>query len=89
MSYQAASHKSAMRPAARAWDEDFSRRLMEAGYIKGKAASTAFVNPVTGGQCVVHVDDFTFVADMTEIERMKRLMGEWYESKVKQGTTRR
>ena len=52
-----------MRPAASAWDEDYSKRLAEAGYIKGKAATTAFKNPSTGGQCVVHGDDFTFVAE--------------------------
>jgi hypothetical protein len=72
-----------MRPAASAWEEDFTKKMEKAGYKAGEAASTVFYNKETEGRCVVHGDDFTFVAPEGEIRRMTKLMGEWYEIKVR------
>jgi hypothetical protein len=32
---------------------------------------------------VVHGDDFTFLAEEEELQRMSKLMAEWYEIKVR------
>lgn len=72
-----------MRPAASAWEEDFTGRMKEAGYVAGKAAPTVFFNKATGGRCVVHGDDFTFLALEGEVKRMISLMSQWYDIKVR------
>jgi hypothetical protein len=72
-----------MRPAASAWEEDFTKNMEKAGYKAGTAAPTVFFNKETDGRCVVHGDDFTFLATEGEVRRMTKLMGEWYEIKVR------
>ena len=72
-----------MRPAAQAWETDYSDKLVGAGYARGKAAPTVFYNAVTSGRCVVHGDDFTFLTDEQEGQRMIKLMKQWYDIKVR------
>ena len=43
-----------MRPAASAWEEEYSSKLVEVGFRRGKAATTVFVNEQAGVRCVVH-----------------------------------
>jgi hypothetical protein len=37
-----------MRKAAAGWEEDYSKRLVEAGFTRGKAVPTSFYNKKTG-----------------------------------------
>ncbi len=50
-----------MRPAASAWEADYSDKLGALGMAKGLANSTAFYHPGKEVRCVVHGDDFTFL----------------------------
>ena len=70
-----------MRKAAAGWEEDYSRRLAEVGFKRGRGAPTVFVNEKTGVRLVVHGDDFTFSGERGELEKMKVTMAEWYEIK--------
>ena len=72
-----------MRPAASSWEREYSERLEAAGYIRGKSAPTTFFNPASRSRCVVHGDDFTFMAEDAELKRMANLMSEWYDIKVR------
>ena len=72
-----------MRKAAQAWEDHYVGKLAEAGYVQGRAAPSCFFNKETGGRLVVHGDDFTFLAVEVELERMRRLMAEWYEIKFR------
>jgi hypothetical protein len=72
-----------MRPAASAWEVEYTEKMATAGYAKGKSAPTVFFNAKTGGRCVVHGDDFTFLADEAEVKRMTELMRRWYDIKVR------
>jgi len=51
-----------MRPAASAWERDYTARLEEVGFARGQSAPTVFFNAGDGVRCVVHGDDFTYLA---------------------------
>jgi hypothetical protein len=70
-----------MRKAAAGWEEDYSRRLVEAGFTRGRAVPTAFYNRKTGVRLVVHGDDFTFSGERKELEAVRELMRGWYDIK--------
>jgi hypothetical protein len=72
-----------MRPAANAWESDFTKRLIGEGFARGKASPTVFFRKSTGCRCVVHGDDFTFLADDWEVKQLVKRMQEWYEIKVR------
>lgn len=72
-----------MRPAANAWERDFTVNLESIGFERGKSAPTAFYNPVNGVRCVVHGDDFTFLGFEEDLQDVARAMGSWYELKVR------
>lgn len=72
-----------MRPAGQAWEKDYSQKLEEDGFAKGKAAATVFMNPKTQVRLVVHGDDFTFLGPEKELDIMEEKMGEWYDIKVR------
>ena len=48
-----------MRPAAKAWEEDYAAKLVKEGYKRGVAAPTVFQEEVGDVSLVVHGDDFT------------------------------
>lgn len=72
-----------MRPAASAWEKDYSDRLVEAGFRRGRAAPTVFFNAESGVRAVVHGDDFTFLGRGSELKRVERMMSGWYSLKVR------
>ena len=72
-----------MRPAASAWEMDFSENMKNAGCEKGKSAPTVFFNKDTDSRCVVHGDDFTFLAYEAEIPNIIEKMQAWYDIKVR------
>ena len=72
-----------MRLAAQAWEKDFTQRLEEVGFRRGKSCPTVFFREKTGCRCVVHGDDFTFLSLSDEIENIVRDMQRWYDIKVR------
>ena len=71
------------RPAASSWEKEYTEKLESEGYVRGRAAPTTFYNKEKDARCVVHGDDFTFLAEEEELRRMAELMAKWYEVKVR------
>jgi len=72
-----------MRPAASAWELDFTTKLESIGFQRGRAAPTAFFNRKTGCRLVVHGDDFTFMGCDIDLKEVANEMGKWYEIKIR------
>ena len=72
-----------MRIAASGWEDDYTRRLVEDGFRRSRAASTIFHHPKTQVRVVVHGDDFTFAGTQSELKRIQAKMHEWYDVKVR------
>jgi hypothetical protein len=72
-----------MRPAAKAWEEDYAAKLMGAGFRRGVASPTCFFHPSWGMRIVVHGDDFTITGKQRHLNEFARLMGSWYLMTVK------
>ena len=72
-----------MRPAARGWENDYSKKFTKAGFIQGAAAPTTFYDPVRDLHCAVHGDDFTFLGFEEDLEWATSLMSTWYDVKVR------
>ena len=72
-----------MRPAARAWEEDYATRLLAIGFRRGKASATTFTNDETGIRIVVHGDDFTLLGYEEDLKALAELMKTWYELVVR------
>ena len=71
------------RPAAQAWENEYAKKLEEAGFARGKASPVVFWNPERDLSCVVHGDDFTFSGFHEDLIWIKGLMQEWFEIKVR------
>ena len=72
-----------MRPAASAWEKDYTEKLEGIGFARGKSAPTVFYNAVTLTRCVVHGDDFTFLGYDDDLKDVVEAMQHWYELKVR------
>ena len=72
-----------MRPAASAWEKDYTDRLESIGFVRGTAAPTAFYSPAMDCSCVVHGDDFTFLGYDEDLQKVASDMRGWYELKVR------
>ena len=73
-----------MRPAAKAWEGDYSKRLVEdAGFLKGRASPSMFFNPCSGVRLVVWGDDFTFLGREKDLTDMLEKMKGWYSIKLR------
>ena len=72
-----------MRPAAQAWEEDFTEKLASIGFVRGKSAPTGFFRKDTGCRCVVHGDDFTFLAYDDLGTKIVKDMESWYKLKLR------
>ena len=72
-----------MRPAARAWEDDFSSNLESVGFARGKSAPTVFYREATGCRCVVHGDDFTFMSFDSDGKKVVSDMEVWYNLKLR------
>jgi hypothetical protein len=72
-----------MRPAASAWEKDYTEKLEGIGFARGKSAPTVFYNAVTLTRCVVHGDDFTFLGYDDDLKDVVKAMQDWYELKVR------
>jgi len=72
-----------MRPAASAWESDYSEKLGEFGMKKGRAVPTAFFDESRNMRCVVHGDDFTFLGWEEDLEDVEKYLEKFYELKVR------
>ena len=72
-----------MRPAASAWEKDYTDNLESIGFRRGRAAPTVFYNSATSTRCVVHGDDFTFLGYDDDLRDIIKAFGDWYEIKVR------
>jgi hypothetical protein len=72
-----------LRPAARAWEEDYAAKLVSAGFRRGISAPTAFWHPLIDVSIVVHGDDFTALGPETELRALESQMKSWCEAKTR------
>jgi hypothetical protein len=72
-----------MRPAAKAWEEDYANKLVGVGLKRGIVSPTCFFHPAWGLRIVVHGDDFTITGKHKQLQDFTKLMGEWYLMTVK------
>ena len=72
-----------MRPAAGAWEDDYSLKLAKLGFRKGRAAPTTFYRARDQVRRVVHGDGFTFTGERTALEEIAEEMQKHYELKVR------
>ena len=72
-----------MRPAASAWEREYSDKLAVAGFRKGKSSPTVFYREKTGCRLVVHGDDFTFLTWEDEVAGVIKDMKHWYDIKLR------
>ena len=64
-----------MRKAAAGWEEDYAKKMVAAGFERGKGVPTVFHNRGMEVRVVVHGDDFTFSGTKVELDRMRRKIG--------------
>ena len=72
-----------MRPAAAAWEADYSEHLEQAEFARGKSCPTVFFRKTTGCRCVVHGDDFTFMCAAEQVKAVIENMKAKYDIKVR------
>jgi hypothetical protein len=72
-----------MRPAAKAWEEDYAENLRAFGYALGQTAPTVFRDSVGDVSLVVHGDDFTALGPIEEFNKLEAKMKEWCEDKTR------
>ena len=72
-----------MRPAASAWEADYTERLHMFGMEKGVSVPTAFYHEGRQLRCIVHGDDFTFLGWQEDLDEVTEHLRETYELKVR------
>jgi hypothetical protein len=72
-----------MRPAAKAWEDDYAEKLESIGFCRGRAAPTVFYHPKWKVRVVVHGDDFTMIGKQVFLNKIEKAMREWYIITVK------
>jgi hypothetical protein len=72
-----------MRPAARAWEEEYACKLEATGYIRGRSVPTVFFNEEKGVHGAVHGDDFTFLGYDEDLDELEESLKGWFELKVR------
>ena len=69
------------REAASNWEEEYSEHLIKEGFIKGKANPCIFRHKDKNIKTVVHGDDFTAAAKLSQLEWMRDHLQSKYEIK--------
>ena len=72
-----------LRPAAKAWEEEYAAKLVKAGYKRGVAAPTVFHEGAGDVSLVVHGDDFTALGPDKELKKLEEKMNSWYNVKTR------
>ena len=71
------------RPAAAAWEELYSGKLVNCGFQRGQTCTVVFYNAERDISCVVHGDDFTFEGAGPDLLWIAGEMKNWFEIKVR------
>ena len=64
------------RPAAQAWENDYSHKLEDIGFVRGLASPVSFWSRRLGTSCLVHGDDFVFVGGDDALDYVEKKMRE-------------
>ena len=72
-----------VRHAASAWEEDFSNTLKECGLVAGESSPVVFCNLQGDVRCVVHRDDFTFLAFEDQLRQIEETLRKHYSLVVR------
>jgi hypothetical protein len=67
------------RPAAAAWEELYSGKLVGCGFQRGQSCTVVFYNAERDISCVVHGDDFTFEGAGPDLLWIAGEMKSWFE----------
>ena len=65
------------RPAAKAWEDLYSRRLVDIGFVRGKCSSVVFYCKARDLALVVHRDDFTVCGEDGDLD--------WFQGRLRNG----
>ena len=68
-------HMYGTRRAAEGWRDEYSTRMIDAGFIQGIASPCVFHHPTGNIVCSVHGDDFTAAGPKPELD--------WFEATLK------
>ena len=69
-------HMYGTRRAADGWQEEYSSKMINAGFIQGMASPCVFHHPTRNIVCSVHGDDFTAAGPKPELD--------WFEAILKE-----
>jgi hypothetical protein len=72
-----------MRPAARAWEEEYVKKLASQGYRQGRSVPTVFYHELRDVSGAVHGDDFTFLGSDDDLDEIEALLKSWFDLKVR------
>ena len=72
-----------MRTAASSWEKEYTKTLVEAGFLVGRASSCTFYHPGREIRIVVHGDDFVVTGSSRELEFVRKILSEKYPVKVR------
>ena len=72
-----------MRPAARAWEEEYAGKLVSEGYVQGNSVPTVFRHAKKEISGAVHGDDFTFLGYEEDLVELVKHLESWFELKVR------
>jgi hypothetical protein len=61
-----------MRPAARAWEEDYVEKLGSRGFKQSRSVPTVFFHEECGMSGAVHGDDFTFLGFDEDLDMLEK-----------------
>ena len=67
------------RDAAQNWAEDYSKCLVEAGFIRGIANPCLFRHKTKDVQIVVHGDDFMAAGEAHELKEVVQMLAKKYK----------
>jgi hypothetical protein len=71
------------RDAACRWEETYTQRLVDLGFVQGRASPCCFSHGARDIQCVVHGDDFTFLGEDNDLDWIQGAIALKFEIKVR------
>ena len=71
-------HMYGTRRATEDWEDEYSTRLIEAGFVQGMASPSAFNHPERGARLSVHGEDFTGVVFKPQLDLFENTLGAQY-----------
>ena len=75
-------HMYGTRRAADGWQEEYSGKMISAGFIQGMVSPCVFHHPTRNIVCSVHGDDFTAAGPNPELDWFEATLKESYELTV-------